>query len=362
MNLLDTARELSSRKYDEPGLSRLLRASGLLFAVFAVGTVGFWSLSEEQHTVVDALYMTVITLTTVGYGEVIPITGNPAAEVFTITLLFLGMGVMLYFISSLTAFIIEGELRDIVRRRKMKRKLADLNNHFIVAGIGRTGTHVLRELLESGRTCVVVDQSEERIHQELEKHHTRFAYIHGDATDDDVLLEAGIERAVGLVCSLGTDRDNLFVTITARSLNDDLRIVTRGDQPDAERKFKRAGATAVIYTKALGGLRMASEAIRPEVTTFLDIMMQDKNHYRRVEELRVPKGSPMVGRPLREARIREFSDALVVAVRCGVRDRYTFNPGPEYIFREDSTLILLTLIEDIPMLEHILRTGEIPPR
>jgi voltage-gated potassium channel len=360
LSFFDTVNELSSRKYDEPGVARLLRASGLLFTVFVIGTVGYWGISEGSHSVIDAAYMTVITLTTVGYGEVIPITGDPGAEAFTIGLLFLGMGVMLYFLSSLTAFIIEGELRDIVRRSRMKRELSELDQHIIIAGIGQTGTHVLREMLDSGRPCVVIEQKEERIHAELEKHDTRFPYIVGDATDDDVLREAGIERARGLVCSLGSDRDNLFVTISARSLREDLRIVTRGEHPGAEQKFKMAGATSVIYTKVLGGLRMAAEAIRPEVTTFLDLMMQDHGHYRRVEELPIPDDSPLIGSQLRDARIREISDALVIAVHEGDGENYTFNPGPDYTFKEDSKLIVLTLIEDVPLLEHILETGDVP--
>ncbi|MGM0555494.1 MAG: potassium channel family protein [Myxococcota bacterium] len=362
MSFFDTVTELSSRKYDEPGVVRLLRASGLLITVFVVGTFGYWSISDGGHSLIDAAYMTVITLTTVGYGEVIPISGNHGAEIFTIGLLFFGMGVMLYFLSSLTAFIIEGELREIVRRSKMKRELSELEDHIIIAGIGQTGTYVLREMLESGRPCVVIEQDEERIHRELEKHETRFPYIAGDATDDDVLEEAGLERALGLVCSLGNDRDNLFVTISARSLSEDLRIVTRGEHPDAEQKFKMAGATSVIYTKVLGGLRMAAEAIRPEVTTFLDLMMQDHGHYRRVEELAIPDQSPLIGSHLRDARIREISDALVIAVHEGEGQNYTFNPGPDYTFTQGSKLIVLTLIEDIPLLEHILETGEVPER
>lgn len=360
MSFFDTVSELSSRKYDEPGITRLVRASGLLFTVFVIGTVGFWGISDGSHTLIDAAYMTVITLTTVGYGEVIPISGNPAAEAFTIGLLFLGMGIMLYFLSSLTAFIIEGELRDIVRKSRMKRELGELDGHIIIAGIGQTGTYVLREMLDSGRACVVIEQNEQRIHEELEKHDTRFPYILGDATDDDTLEEAGLERALGLICSLGSDRDNLFVTISARSLSSDLRIVTRGEHPDAEQKFKMAGATSVIYTKVLGGLRMAAEAIRPEVTTFLDLMMQDHGHYRRVEELPIPNDSPLIGSHLRDARIREISDALVIAVHEGEGENYTFNPGPDYTFKEGSKLIVLTLIEDVPLLEHILETGEVP--
>ena len=361
---LPNLNELSSRKYDDIGLPRLIRASGLLVSVFIIGTVGYLILADGEVGVIKAAYMTVITLTTVGYGEIIPVTDDPAAEIFTMSIIFMGMGVMLYFVSSLTAFIIEGELRDILRRRRMKREISQISDHLIIAGIGQTGLYVLREILDSDRPCVVIEQRKERIDREIEELGEQFPYIVGDATDDQVLKEAGIDRATALVCSLGNDRDNLFVTISGRSLNSDLRIVARGEHPDAEQKFKMAGATSVIYTNVLGGMRMAAEAMRPEVTTFLDLMMQDHEHYRRVEELPIPEESPLIGQNLRDARIREYTDALVIAVHEPDHAEdgadYIFNPGPTYTFKPGSKLIVLTLVEDIPLLEHLLVTGEPP--
>lgn len=360
MRLVDALRELSSREYDDPGVVRLIRASGLLLGIFVIGTGGYWTIPEGSHTLIDAAYMTVVTLTTVGYKESIPISGDPAAQIFTIGVLLFGLGVMLYFVSSLTAFIVEGELRTILRRGKMKRKLRELEDHIIIAGIGRTGKHVLEELLKGGYSCVVIERSEERIHDEQLRLDKEFPYIVGDATHDDILESAGIDRAHGLICSLGNDRDNLFVTISAHSLRNDLPIITRGEDPEAEQKFKIAGATSVIYTKALGGLRMAAEAIRPEVTTFLDLLMRDHENYRQVEELSLPNNSPLIGQQLRDARFRDVSDALVIAIHEDGGDSYTFNPSADYTFKKDSKVIVLTLVEDVPLLEHILETGEIP--
>ncbi|MFB6351550.1 MAG: TrkA family potassium uptake protein, partial [Bradymonadaceae bacterium] len=195
---------------------------------------------------------------------------------------------------------------------------------------------------------------EQRLEDVREAHENDFPYIVGDATDDDVLTDAGVERADALICSLGTDRDNLFVTISARSLNPDIRIVTRAYQPESQQKFKMAGASSVIYTNVLGGMRMAAEAIRPQVTTFLDLMMQDHGHYRRVEELNIPEDSPLVGQQIQNAGIREGTDALIIAVYEESNDEYIFNPGPTYELTGDTKLIVLTLIEDIERLEEMI--------
>ncbi|QDG53744.1 potassium channel protein [Persicimonas caeni] len=357
-DVLENLRDLGAREYDKTGFPRLLRAGGLLIGIFVVGTLGYWSAAPPEYTLLDCAYMTTITLTTVGYGEVIPVEGNSSLEAFTIGLIIAGMGIMLYFVSSLTAFIIEGELRDLIRMRRMDREIDKLENHLIICGIGKTGVHVLREVLQSNQPCVVIERSRGRIDEELEELGEEFLYIVGDATHDNVLQHAGIERATGLIASLGNDRDNLFVTITARSLNEKVRIVSRGEHPEAEQKFKMAGATSVIYTNVLGGLRMAAEAIRPEVTTFLDLMMQDHEHYRRVEELPVPNNSPLIGLTIRDTRIRQHTDALVIAVYREQDGEYIFNPGPDYEITTGTKLIVLTLVDDIETLEALIR-GEL---
>jgi voltage-gated potassium channel len=354
-DVFESLRELGSRKYDPTGFTRLVRAGGLLVAVFVLGTLGYWAMAPDEYDLLDCAFMTTITLTTVGYGEVIPIDGDPALQSFTIGLIIVGMGIVLYFVSSLTAFIIEGELRDLLRMRRMDREIDKLENHLIICGTGKTGMYVLQEVLQSNQPCVVIEKSHDRIDHDIQEIGSDFLYIIGDATQDSVLQQAGIERANALVASLGTDRDNLFVTISARSLNHELRIVARGEHPEAEQKFKMAGATSVIYTNVLGGLRMAAEAIRPEVTTFLDLMMQDHEHYRRVEELPLSADSPLIGRTIRETKIRQHTDALVIAVYRGDTQDYVFNPGPDYELTAGCKLIVLTLVDDIETLEALIR-------
>jgi len=345
---------LSSWRHHSTTLVRLIRAAGLVVGVFFIGTFGYWTLSGREYDLLRCAYMTVITLTTVGYTEVIPVTAHPGMEVFTIVLIVMGMGTVLYFVSSMTAFIVDGELRDLLYKRKMEQQIANLDNHFIVAGIGTTGEHVLTEMLESKRDCVVIETREDRIEEVQAATDFEFPYIQGNATDDAILIDAGVKRASGLICSLGNDRDNLFVTISARSLNEELRIVTRGSHPASEKKFKMAGASSVIYTNVLGGMRMAAEAIRPQVTTFLDLMVQDHGHYRRVEEMDIPSNSPLIGHVLRDIPIRKHTDALIIAVYDCIEEEYTFNPGPTYELTEQSKLIVLTLIDDIETIQQII--------
>lgn len=353
-DLYTSLRELTTRERGRSAFVRLLRATGLLVGVFLMGTLGYWLATPDEYTLIDGAFMTAITVTTVGYGEVIPISHDPRLQVFTMALIVSGMGVMLYFVSTLTAFIIEGDLRNLLWMRRMDREIDQLQDHYIVAGIGKTGTYVLREMLQTNHACVVIETREERIDQELHEQDGNFLYIVGDATQNEVLERAGIRRAQGLVASLGTDRDNLFVTITARSLNADLRIVSRGEQPGAEQKFKMAGATSVIYTNVLGGMRMAAEVIRPEVTTFLDLMLQDHSHNRRIEELPIHEGSPLIGNSIQNTRIRQHTDALVIAVYRSDEDEYVFNPGPDHTLTAGSKLIVLTLADDIETIEAII--------
>lgn len=339
-------------------LVRLLRALGLLVGVFIFGTVGFYVLADYQYDILQCAYMTAITLSTVGFEETIPISDRPYLEIFSIVLIIFGTGTVLYFASALTAFIVDGELRNLIRSRRMAQRIDELQDHYIVAGIGSTGEYVLSEIRNSEKACVVIDRDRERIENVSDELEMSFPYIVGDATKDDILREAGLANARAIICSLGNDRDNLFVTVSARTLNADIRIITRGSHPDSSEKFTRAGANSVIYTNVLGGARMAAEAIRPEVTTFLDLTIADHDHLRRVEEIPIPDDSPVVGQELKDTPIRRLTDALIIAVYDCEQEEYFFNPGPDYVLTEDTKLIVLTLLEDIPTIEGILRGEE----
>ncbi len=230
-----------------------------MFTVFAIGTFGYWYLSDG-HTILDCAYMTVITLTTVGYSEVIAVDGNPKLQLFTIFLISFGMGTVLYFVSSLMTFVVEGEMRDMLWSRKMEKNISNLKGHFILAGFGKTGAHVLPRLLEEGKQVVIIETEIRSNLEDVVTNNTM--YVLGDATDDDILERAGIRNACGIVFALGNDKDNLFATITARGLNPEILIVVKGEDQSSRKKFLMAGATKIVFPNEIGAAKMALEVMK----------------------------------------------------------------------------------------------------
>lgn len=321
---------------------RLVPPAVALAVILAVGTAGYWGLGGGRWDVVDCLYMTVITLTTVGYGEVLTgMDGVAGAREFTLVLIAVGMGVFLYVVSLVTATIVEGEMTRALRMARMRTKIAKLRGHVVVCGAGATGVHLVEELVTAERPCVAVDLDP----APLEAMHGRwggcgFHYLAGDATDDTVLEAANITAASGLVAALPHDKDNLYLVVTARQMNQEARVVARGSRLEVLDKLRRAGADAVVSPNVIGGMRMASELLRPHVVRFLDDMLRDRQANWRVEEVAVSARSDLVGTPLAESRLRSEHDVAVLAVRepdGAVR----YNPGGDFAVRGDSTLIVL---------------------
>ncbi|MCA9624103.1 MAG: TrkA family potassium uptake protein, partial [Myxococcales bacterium] len=231
-----------------------------------------------------------------------------------------------------------------------------LDQHFIVCGCGRTGRYVADELLSSGRSVVVIERDARRFEGLLKDHGERFIGIEGDATDDLVLRDAGIERAKGLVAALQLDQDNLFVALSARQINPKLRIVSRANAEKVGPKLKQAGADAVVSPTNIGGRRMAHELVRPNVVGFLDLMVRDKQQNLDIEEMPIPKESPLVGRTLATSSIREKSSALVLAV---LHDGdATYNPAPSFKLDAGMTLVVLGEREQLDRLGRFVRGAE----
>src|SRR5512138_233151 len=251
---------------------RMLAAGVLLLLVIAGGTFGYWGLSRtylpvgEQWSLGDCAYMTTISITTVGYGEIIEVARVPYARLLTVLIIFSGLGVAVYFASALTAFVVEGEFQQLRKRRRMRQQMAKVSGHIIVCGIGTSGLHVVTELLASRWQVVCIDASEERIRRVHDlPGGDRVPCILGDATADEVLKEAGIERARGVIATLASDKENLFVVISARQLNPQLKIVAKGVDIGVSEKLRRAGADVVVTPAYIGGIRMVSEMVRPQV-------------------------------------------------------------------------------------------------
>lgn len=316
-------------------LKKLMVTLGLLGLVYVGGVAGYMAI--EGWGFEDATFMTIITVAGVGYGEVHPLSSP--GRWFTVILIMCGVSVIVYGVSTLTAFIVEGELGDFLRRTKMEKQISRMSGHHILCGAGRVGVCILAELVKTGHEVVVIEQDEEKV-KEWRERHPEALVMKGDATNDTVLEAAGIRRAAGLLASLSADKDNLFIVLSARALNPDLRIVARADEESAKDKLLRAGADSVVFPHLIGGMRMASEMVRPNVVSFLDTMLREKDGTLRVEEVRIQERSPLVGTRLGEADLFAKAGALLMAIRHADR-RFEFNPPHEHELRAGDTLVVM---------------------
>lgn len=243
-------------------------------------------------------------------------------QLFTIGLILVGVGTVLYALSALIEALIEGELLDLFERRSMERKIGDMSDHVIVCGWGRVGKAIARHVGASGGEIVIVERNDERLEG------ASVPFVHGDATDDAVLRAAGIDRARALVAALDTDADNLYVTLSAKTLSPRVFVVARARAYASEEKLLRGGADRVVNPQDIGGARMAAFVLQPHVTEFLDVVMHNRSLEFRLEQVEVPDASPLAGRTLREAHIRDKTGALVLAMRES-DGTFTTNPLPE---------------------------------
>jgi voltage-gated potassium channel len=255
-----------------------------------------------------------------------------------------GMGVILYGISTLTAMIIEGELTGILRKSKMEKQIGKLSNHYIVCGGGETGYHVIAELVKNGENVVLVELDEEKI--ERCKMIADLLFVKGDATEDENLVTAGIDKAKGIVISLPSDKDTLYVTMASRMRNRNLRIISRMVDHKHESKLRNAGADGVVSPNFIGGLRMASEMLRPTVVDFLDSMLRSSQGNLRIHEVTVSPASIYKGKTIAESGFKEKFGLLIMGARHPGKD-IQFNPSPSIILEEGMTLIVMGDVESI---------------
>jgi voltage-gated potassium channel len=330
----------------------LLSAAGVLGAVVLVGATAYYGVGDGRWSWFDCFYMTIITLSTVGFAETLEgMNEIPEARAVTITLIVLGSGTLLYFISSLTALIVEGDLQGILRRRSMQRAIEALSEHVIVCGVGTTGRHIATELRAVGIPFVVIDANKDLLDELALDFDEELLHVVGDATDDHVLELAGIERARGVISALNDDKSNLFVTISARALNPTARIVAKSIESSTEGKLRRAGADAVVAPNYIGGVRLFSEMVSPKTVAFLDRIVQFGGGISvGIEAIDIPDSSPLVGKRLAETDLRA-AGALVVAVHKADGD-YVYNPGGEQLLEVGDSLIVLAESADVAALQR----------
>lgn len=326
----------------------------MLVGITAGGTAGFWTLGGGRWALADCFYMTVMTITTVGYGEVLPgFSEVPYARLFDTGLMIVGVTAVAYSATLVASVILEGELYRALGIRRMTKRLATLTGHHIVCGAGSTGFHVLHELVARRETVCVIEASEERI-ERLQAAFPELPVIRGDATEDDVLTQAGIQRAKGVFAALSQDKDNLFVVISARQSNPKARIVARAIELKAVPKLRVAGADAVVSPNYLGGRRMASEMMRPEVVAFMDVVLMEHDREFDIEEVAIPTGSAFAGRTLADARVRQVAEVNVLAVG-DASGAYRYNPPPDTVLPGGGRVMVFGSAEAVEKLRGLLR-------
>jgi len=313
-------------------------------SVVILGTLGFMTI--EEISLFQAFWMTMITVLTVGYGDAVPVT--QAGKVFALLIIPVGVGIVTYAIGVVAAIIIEGNLFHAVRRKKMDKQIAQLENHIIVCGCGRVGLQVVHELQEKKIPFVVVDKDESILEKE------KLLYIHGDATEDQVLHHAGISKAAGLVAIVANDAENVFITLTARGLNDAIKIVAIAEKPETEEKLRRAGANKVINPSSMAGIHIAKGIANPLTVHYIDTVLYGIEQSFVIEEISVGNDSILVNKSLLESDVRNQFDVTILAIlRSG---DIIHNPTGQEKLQEHDMIIVFGSVEKLGQFEKELQS------
>ena len=314
--------------------------------VFTMGILGFmWA---EGWDFFDSLFMMVITLSTVGYGEVHPLGHD--GRIVAMLVILTGVGSFFYLAGALVQLIVEGHIQNIFGRRWMQRSIVRLKGHTIVCGYGRIGAVVAREILNEGQGVVVIEQDQALIDEMVM---SGILHVRGDATKDDILLQAGLGRAKSLVTALTKESANVYVTLTARQLNPEIYIVARCDSMEHTQKLERAGANQVLFPHMYGGLRMAQSVLRPSVVNFMDLAMRGDNTDLQMEQLTVAQDSEVAGKNLVDSQIRQRFNVIVIGiVKPG--GEMQFNPQPREVLQPGDTLILVGGRQSLTEMQKVL--------
>jgi len=323
-------------------LRRLLWGICALAAIIVIGTGGY--IIIEGWPFLDALYMTIITITTVGYSEVHPL--STGGQTFGIFLIIGGVGGALYTITAIIGYIIEGQFGTTLERRRMKTRIAKLKEHFILCGYGRVGEEIAYKFKEEGIPFIIIDNQPERI---ALAEQAGYLYLQADATSDEVLREAGIEQARGLVAAVGEDAENTYITLSARGLRPDLFIEARSSSEEAETKLKRAGANRIVSPQGIGGQHMAMLALRPAVVDFIDTVTHGRGRKLQLEDVGIGGNSSLVGLTMKAARSKTGIAILATRKKSG---KFLTNPHDEEIIEDGDRLIVIGTKKRLAALEE----------
>lgn len=324
-----------------------LRIAIYLFLLVSVLGVSYYHIFEKM-TILDAIFMIAITLSTVGYGEVQPL--SPAGRVVTIFIIIFGITITGYTAGTFIRMLIEGELSKKFGRKKVEKKILKLKDHYIICGYGRIGKLITKELGKHNEKFLVIDNDSNRI-SDLETTGTPYMLL--DARDENSLIKAGIMRAKGLVTAVMSDADNVFITLTARMLRQDIYILARSSEPQNEKKLQSAGATRVVSPYLIGGQRMAQLLVRPTVVDFIDIATMDDKFGLRMEEAMIRPGSPYVGKTLVDSNLRKDYGVIIVLIKKASGEM-KFNPSPTEILEKNDVLVMLGKVPDLEKVNAVI--------
>jgi len=323
-----------------------------LAILLSIGVTGYVII--EEWSILDAIYMTIISFTTVGFQEVGKL--GEVGRVFTIFIIFFGVILIAMLSASVTSIFVKNELLSSRKIKKMKQRISSLKNFTILCGAGDTGMNVINEFIEAGKDLVVIEDKPEVIEQ-LSETYPDLPVVTGNATKDEVLQEANIKNASGLIATLSVDADNFFVVVSARSLNPNLKIISRSVDPHTEDKLYKAGANHVISPNVIGGTRMAAAMLRPTVVSFLEVVMRGSDVSMRMEEVVVPPDAGIDGTTLRDAQIPQKTGLIVIAIKKASDGKLIFNPSSTTILKSKDILIVLGDTDRCDRLSKLLKEG-----
>ncbi len=336
--------------------ARVYIATMLMGISFCTGTAGFYFLGAGDWSVMNCAYMAAVTMTTVGYNEVVPVSGTTGGQLFTILYMMGSVAAVLYFASTFMAFIVEGDLRTMLGSNRMKKITSSMKDHYVVCGVGRTGAHTVRMIYRAGLEVVMVDQNKGQLKDLADHEEARLPYVVGDCTDEAVLRDAGIERARGLFCALDSDQANLYTVLTGKEINPDLRVVAKVSGASAAKKFKMVGADEVVAPTELGGKRLFAQMTEPAAVSFLEQLTLPDKLDLMVREVNVTASSPLAGQTLAEADLRrQVGNVLILAIRQPENGEFSYNPKPTSRLVAGSSVMALGGTEQIERFRDLAR-------
>jgi voltage-gated potassium channel len=328
---------------------RSILAAIMVVTVMMAGTIGY--MVFEGWSFLDSLYMTSITVSTVGFGETHALSAG--GRFFTIFLIFSGVGVVFYILTQVTQMVVEGKIRQVMGRKNLQRRIRSLKDHYIICGYGRIGSMVAEMLVNKGVPVVVLDTSQE-VTTRLEEQ--GILYVLGSATEDENLLAAGLDRARGLVATVSSDADNVYIVLTAKGIRPDIFLIARATEPGSERKLKRAGANKVVSPYFIGARRIAQTVIRPSVADFIDLTFHNADVALSMEELLVGEKTQLAGVPLKDSGIRQNLNLIILAIKKP-DEQMIFNPDADTVLEIGDTIIAMGSKASMNKLGSMLDSG-----